>query len=221
MSWLLVAVTVALPAAAGAVKSPLVLIVPAFADHVTAELKLPVPCTVALHCEVAFTPIVDGLHITATEVIVEALDCTVTVAVPDLVVSWMLVAVTVTLPAVAGAVKTPLALIVPALADHVTAELKLPVPCTAALHWEVALVATAEGLHVTVTDEILGVACDEVLPPPPPPPQAIRISGIPQTISVLRSGPGCVFSELRNEGLIPNRRFLGQESVTGPREDPT
>jgi len=33
------------------------------------------------------------------------------------------VAVTVTPPAIAGAVKSPLALMVPALADHVTAEL--------------------------------------------------------------------------------------------------
>jgi hypothetical protein len=37
--------------------------------------------------------------------------------------SCVLVAVTVTLPAVAGAVKSPVALIVPALAVHVTAEL--------------------------------------------------------------------------------------------------
>jgi hypothetical protein len=40
-----------------------------------------------------------------------------------LVGSCMLVAVTVTVPAVAGAVRMPLALTVPALADHVTAEL--------------------------------------------------------------------------------------------------
>ncbi len=172
---MLVAVTVTLPAVDGAAKSPLALIVPALADHVTAELNLPVPCTVALHCDVAPTPIVDGLHVTATEVMVEALDCTVTEAVPDLVVSWVLVAVTVTLPAVDSAVKSPLALIVPALADHVTAELKLPVPCTEALHCEVAFIATAEGLHVTETDEMVGVACEDVLPPPPPP-QAIRIS---------------------------------------------
>jgi len=45
------------------------------------------------------------------------------VAVPDFVASCVLVAVTVTLPAEAGAVKTPLAFSVPLLADHVTAEL--------------------------------------------------------------------------------------------------
>jgi hypothetical protein len=47
----------------------------------------------------------------------------VTVAVPDVVVSCALVAVTVTLPVVAGAVKSPLELMVPALADQVTVEL--------------------------------------------------------------------------------------------------
>jgi hypothetical protein len=50
-------------------------------------------------------------------------NCTVTVAWPDLVVSWVLVAVTVRVPAEAGAVKSPLELMVPPLADHVTAEL--------------------------------------------------------------------------------------------------
>jgi hypothetical protein len=43
-------------------------------------------------------------------------------------VSCILVAVTVTFPEEAGAVNRPLALTVPALAVHVTAELKLPVP---------------------------------------------------------------------------------------------
>jgi hypothetical protein len=54
---------------------------------------------------------------------VGAAACTVTVAVPDLVVSSVLVAVTVTLWAVAGVVSTPLVAMLPALADHVTLEL--------------------------------------------------------------------------------------------------
>ena len=81
-----------------------------------------------MHCEVAFTPTLDGLQVTATEVIVDGVASTLTVAVPDLVVSCVLVAVTATLPAAGGAVKRPLALIVPSVADHVTVELKLPVP---------------------------------------------------------------------------------------------
>ena len=81
-----------------------------------------------MHCEVAFTPTLDGLQVTATEVIVGELACTLTVAVPDLVPSCALVAVTVRVLAVAGAVKRPLALMAPPVADHVTPELKLPVP---------------------------------------------------------------------------------------------
>jgi len=81
---------------------------------------------VASHCEVALVLTVDGLQVTWTEVMVEdggGDDCTVTDAVPDFVGSCMLVAVTVTAPAEAGAVKTPLAFTVPLLVDHVTAEL--------------------------------------------------------------------------------------------------
>jgi hypothetical protein len=65
--------------------------------------------------------IVVGAQVTETDVIVG--DCTVTVAVPDFVLSCVLVAVTVTEAADAGAVKTPLELIVPPLVVHVTAEL--------------------------------------------------------------------------------------------------
>lgn len=70
---------------------------------------------------------VEGAQTTATEVMVGAA-CTVTEAVPDLVVSCALVAVTVTDPAEAGAVKSPAESMVPAAADQVTAELKFPVP---------------------------------------------------------------------------------------------
>ena len=52
-------------------------------------------------------PMVEGAQTTATEVMVGAAACTVTEAVPDLVVSCALVAVTVTDPAEAGAVKSP------------------------------------------------------------------------------------------------------------------
>lgn len=97
--------------------------VPPLAVHVTVELKLPVPCTVAVHCEVAFVAIVDGLQATPTEEIVGGAAFTVIVAVPDLVASCVLVAVTVTDPVELGAVNNPLLLIVPPLAVHFTAEL--------------------------------------------------------------------------------------------------
>jgi hypothetical protein len=47
---------------------------------------------------------VDGLQVTATEVIVAGADSTLTDAVPDFVVSWVLVAVTVAVLAAAVAV---------------------------------------------------------------------------------------------------------------------
>ena len=125
VSSVLVAVTVTEPVEPGAVNSPLALIVPPPADHVTVELKLPVPCTVALHCDVPLGTIVEGSQVTDTEEIVGGLDCvaTITVAVPDLLVSSLLVAVTVTVAAEAGAVRSPFAFMDPPLAIHVTVEL--------------------------------------------------------------------------------------------------
>jgi hypothetical protein len=68
---------------------------------------------------------VDGLHDTPTEEIVGGLVgiATITVAVPDLLASCVLVAVTVTVPAELGEVSIPLELIDPLLAVHVTVEL--------------------------------------------------------------------------------------------------
>jgi hypothetical protein len=84
--------------------------------------------------------------------------------VPDFVASCVLVAVTVIVAAAAGAVNKPPEVIVPPPAtDHVTAELKLPVPCTLAVHCEVAPAATVDGLHVAETEEILAVVvCGKV-----------------------------------------------------------
>ena len=171
-SSVLAAVTVIDPADAGAVNSPLESIVPPLAVHFTVELKVPVPCTVAVHWEVAFVAIVEGLHVTATEEIVGGLDgmATITVAVPDLLESSLLVAVTVTVAAEFGAVSIPFASIVPPLAVHVTIELYIPVPCTVALHCEVAPVEIEEGVHTTETEEIMGGVV-MVFPPTEPPPQ--------------------------------------------------
>ncbi len=78
-----------------------------------------------MHCDVALGAIGEGLQLTPTEVMAGGVEGVVTdtVAEPDLVVSSVLVAVTVTLPAEAGAVKSPLAAMVPELTDQVTAEL--------------------------------------------------------------------------------------------------
>ena len=42
--------------------------------------------------------------------------------------------------------------------DQVTAVLKFPVPCTLALHCEVAPLATADGAQVGATEEMVGDA---------------------------------------------------------------
>jgi hypothetical protein len=79
-----------------------------------------------------------GRHETETEVIVADAD-TLTVADPNLVVSWVEVAVTVAVPAPLG-VNTPELLTVPrlvGLTDHVTEELKLPVPVTVGVQEDV------------------------------------------------------------------------------------
>ena len=101
----------------------------------TVDAKFPVPITVAEHWLVCPDCTVEGEHDTVTEVIV-VVGFTVTVVVPDFDVSWVDVAVMVTRSDASplGAVNRPEVEIVPALADHVTAELKLPVPITVAEH---------------------------------------------------------------------------------------
>jgi hypothetical protein len=92
---------------------------------------------------------------------------TTTVAVPDLVVSCVEVAVTVTLVAAEtmGAVNRPEEDICPAFALQVTAELKFPVPMTVAEHWLVWPDVTVLGEHDAVTD-VMVVVPPLLLPPP-------------------------------------------------------
>lgn len=113
----LVAVTVAVPAVAPAVNSPAALTVPDDAVHVTV-LFVTVPCTFALSCSVAPVSIDPVAGVTAMEVTVGAFTVMVTEAV--FVGSATLVAVTVTVPAVAGAVSSPELLIAPPDVFHVT-----------------------------------------------------------------------------------------------------
>jgi hypothetical protein len=117
-----VAVIVTAPPLAG-IKVPDDVIEPLAADHVTAELNDPVPCTIAEHPEVVPLPrmSVVGEQVTATEVI-EGSTLTVTLVEPYLLESSVEVAVTVAVPTPEG-VKTPDEVIVPPVAVHVTAEL--------------------------------------------------------------------------------------------------
>jgi hypothetical protein len=75
----------------------------------------------------------------------------------------------------AGAVNRPEDDICPALALHVTVELKFPVPMTVAEHWLVWPDVTVNGEHDAVTD----VMVDMPPPPPPLPPQAAMSTTLP------------------------------------------
>lgn len=124
LSATLVAVTVTLPAEAGAVSTPPAVIVPPDADHVIA-LLLTVPDTLALNCCVA--PV--RMLAVVGEMVIEFTvgDATVTVAVAVLDGSAKLVTVIVAVPGVLLAVKTPAEEMVPELADHAM-DLLLTVP---------------------------------------------------------------------------------------------
>jgi hypothetical protein len=93
---------------------------------VTAELKLPVPATVAEHWLVCPVSTEVGKHETLTKVMEAGGGVTVMLAVPASVESSVDVAVIVSDPeagTVAGAVYTPELVMVPEVAVHVTVEL--------------------------------------------------------------------------------------------------
>lgn len=122
----LVAVTVSVPAAVGAVYKPDAVIFPSAAVQVTAVLVVP-PLTVAANCRVPLVDAVAELGETATEVTPEPdAEVIFTVAVPLTVVFAALVAVTVSVPAAAGAVYAPVDVMVPSLAFQVTAVFVVP-----------------------------------------------------------------------------------------------
>lgn len=114
----------------------------------------------------------DGEQESVTEVIVPA-GLTVIVVVPDFEVSWVEVAVIVTISVAFppdGAVYMPELEIVPVpvLTFHVTAVLKLPVPITVAEHWLVPPYVIVIGEHESVTEVILGVVTPPLLLEPQP-----------------------------------------------------
>src|SRR5438309_3641 len=112
--------------------------VPNAAFHVT-DLFVFVPVTVAVNCTVSLVATDAVAGDTATDVITGA--ATVIVTDADFAASALLVAVTVAVPAVVPAVYTPLVVIVPADAFHVT-DLSPTVPATVAVNCCVPLVKT-------------------------------------------------------------------------------
>jgi hypothetical protein len=155
----LLAVTVSAPGLEGATYAPAEEIVPLFAIHVTA-LLLVVPCTLAENCTVP-SVVTDGeLGVMLTALTGGVAAPMVTVPDPDLVVSATLVAVTVAVPAVAGAVYSPVELIVPGDAFQLT-DLFDALPWTVAVNWAVPPVATEVVAGVTETEVTL--AADPVV----------------------------------------------------------
>ena len=96
-----------------------------------------------------------GEQVTETDVI-EGDTVTVTGADPDLVESCVEVTVMVAVPVAVG-VKTPDELMVPPVADQVTAELNAPVPCTVAVQVDVCVVRMDAGEQSTETEVMAGV----------------------------------------------------------------
>jgi hypothetical protein len=154
LSALLVAVTVMVAAEAPAVKRPAGETEPPDADQVT-DLSATLPCTAAVNCCVASVRIFAVVGEMETPVTVGAL--TAMDADADFVLSARLVAVTVTFPAVAGAVRRPPAEIVPADVDHVMPLLET-VPETLAENCCVAPVAMLAVVGEMVTEFTTGAA---------------------------------------------------------------
>jgi hypothetical protein len=100
---------------------------------------------------------------------------------PDLVESSVEVAMIVAVPVPAG-VNTPALVTVPmlvGLTDHVTEELKLPVPFTVGVQVDVCVVRMDVGEQLTETDVIVGETGGVPPPPLPPPPQPATTVKIP------------------------------------------
>lgn len=106
------------------VNTPPCVMVPPVAVHETPVLNAPVPVTLATHVDVCEGLMAAGLATTEIPVTAVATDVDITVidALLDLVVSCAEVAVQVPVPIVDG-VKTPLGVMVPPVAVHVTFEL--------------------------------------------------------------------------------------------------
>ena len=159
----LVAVTIEVPAVAGAVYTPDAEMLPLEACHVTARLVV-VPLTVAVSASV-FPAVIDALAgETTTELTPDPGGTvlggfTVTTADADLLGSATLVAVTVPVPADVGAVYTPVAETVPIVAVHCTASFVV-VPCTSAWNCTLALGSAVAAAGVTDTDVTVGLDFD-------------------------------------------------------------
>jgi len=101
------------------------LIEPQVLDHTTVVLALPI--TVAVNCSVEFTLMEPDAGLIVINTVGGGASPTVTFAEAKSVVSAKLVAVTVQEDALAGAVYSPVEMMDPQVADHITAVFVLPV----------------------------------------------------------------------------------------------
>jgi hypothetical protein len=138
---------------------------------------------------------------------------TATAAVPEIALSCALVAFTVTCAGDDGAVKIPLELMVPALADHVTAE--VPEPPSVALHCDVSPGAIDAGEQETETDVTVG-DCEtmgwEELPQPLPHSRTVPAAKAHATLQPRKSLPAFMHGSSRCPGALDDKRIR----VPGP-----
>jgi len=128
-------------------------------------------------------------------------------ALPDFVVSCVEVAEIVAVPAAEG-VNTPALLTVPmlvGLTDHVTEELKLPVPLTVDVQVDVCVVRIEAGEQLTVTDVIVG----GWKPPPefPPPPPQLESNMQPARLAIAMNR--VLTCERTRQKVLPRSRCMG------------
>jgi len=152
------ALQVAVPAPDG-VKRPVEEMVPPVAVQVTAELNVPVPDTVAAHCDVCPVLMDVGAAETEMDVMVKGTAVTLIEAEPEMLEYPVCVEVAVQVPVpVAEGVKTPACVMVPPVADQATPVLNAPVPLTVATQVEVCAVVMVDGFVATAMLVIVGGA---------------------------------------------------------------
>jgi len=148
------ALQVAVPAPDG-VKRPVEEMVPPVAVQVTAELNVPVPDTVAAHCDVCPVLMDVGAAETEMDVMVKGTAVTLIEAEPEMLEYPVCVEVAVQVPVpVAEGVKTPACVMVPPVADHVTPVLLFPLPDTVAVQVDVWPRSIEAGVATTETELI-------------------------------------------------------------------
>ena len=131
---------------------------------------------------------------------------TVIGAEPDLVPSWVDVAVTLAVPAPLG-INTPEVEIVPPVADQVTPVLNAPVPCTVAEQVDVCVVRMELEEQETDTEVIVGDVGGVLFALPPPPPQPAthneqKTESLNNVLHVIRASSSQLVRGSRNGAIL-------------------